>query len=159
MSFVLLVSEIKDAMIPSEPEYKVHVNYSTSIKFSKLGKPTTKSDLPIVRDLVAGIGEDRTGAGEHVIDTSSVESQVMQRICDELLEFLKLELKAANPRLTGIYKWYRTSMYRKMRANTDFANDMTELYKYLFYRDEIKTDVDVQNGVALMKLIYNKYRT
>lgn len=83
----------------------------------------------------------------------------MQRICEELLEFLKLELKAANPRLTGIYKWYRTSMYRKMRANTDFANDMTELYKYLFYRDEIKTDVDVQNGVALMKLIYNKYRT
>jgi len=159
MSFQDLVTEVRNSYTPSEAIYSIDTSWNKqSLRFNRVSKPTTDSDMLLCQELLNSVSEKRISDGTHIIDISNLENAVINKIADDIKGFLECNLKSANPKLTGLYKWYRDNCSSNMDRKIGFADDMSELYKYLFNRSDILTETDIKNGVGLLKIIYNKYR-
>jgi len=159
MSMSNLVKEVRDSYTPSKAIYSISTSWNgQGLRLSRTGKPTTNSNMVLCKDLLNDISEKICEDGKHNIDISDLKYRVITAITEDIKLFLQKNLKSANPRLTGLYKWYRDNTSNYANRNAEFADDIAELYQYLFNRNEILTDVDVKNGIGLLKLIYNKYK-
>ena len=159
MSFQDLVTEVRNSYTPSEAIYSIQTSWSKrSIRFNRVGKPTTNSDMLLCQALLNSVSERRMSDGTHTIDISNLENAVINKIADDIKGFLALNILSANPKLTGLYKWYRDNCSCSMGRKIGFADDMSELYQYHFNRSDTLTQTDIKHGVGLLKIIYNKYR-
>jgi hypothetical protein len=159
MSFEELIKDVSESYAPSQATYRISFSYNrNSLALSKMGNPIIVRSSKLTKELYNSLNEQRGPDGKHKLTINNLSYKIMVVFEEEILSFLRAKLKSANPRLTGIYKWYKQELQATMNRNTEFADDITELYKYLFDRTDTLTDVDVQNGLGLLKLIYNKHR-
>lgn len=158
MSLKELLHEIGDSYTPSLPVYTVNMGRNAKwIRFVITDYITTNSDKEICHKLQKTIQQVRQHDGTHVIDMAHLGHQVEIEIIESLADFLSKHLNVKFPKRTAIYRWYSFTTKRLMNDES-FGDDMAELYKYLFYRTEKISDIDIQNGIGLLKLLYNKYK-